>query len=188
MFSVTRLTANALPLNEWVSSHCRAFALPCLPACGAFTIRTCSLLTCRWTSAQLMPSQATPEDARAGVAAPICSSSTKNGSAGSLVTRDHEEVCPLSRGMMLQSLSARLQGGLRFLLDPVPAPPWADFAACCPRRERYEVSTFRLNKRVGLGACFRPEDVWVTTAQKLSLSQPSLPFGLSVEATSACSG
>src|ERR1700674_3638959 len=26
LFSVTRFTANALPLNEWVSNHCRAFA------------------------------------------------------------------------------------------------------------------------------------------------------------------
>jgi hypothetical protein len=25
LFSVTRLTANARPLNEWVSSHCKAF-------------------------------------------------------------------------------------------------------------------------------------------------------------------
>jgi hypothetical protein len=27
LFPVTRLTANALPLNEWVSSHCKAFTL-----------------------------------------------------------------------------------------------------------------------------------------------------------------
>jgi hypothetical protein len=26
-----------LPLNEWVSSHCKAFTLLCLPACAAFT-------------------------------------------------------------------------------------------------------------------------------------------------------
>src|SRR2546427_8039699 len=44
-FSVTRLTANALPLNEWVSSHCKAFTLLCLPPCVAFTIRVCSRLT-----------------------------------------------------------------------------------------------------------------------------------------------
>src|ERR1700680_3262170 len=45
LFSVTRLTASALPLNEWVSSHCKAFTLLCLPACVHFTIRACSRLT-----------------------------------------------------------------------------------------------------------------------------------------------
>src|ERR1700687_2663349 len=44
-FSVTRLTAIALPLNEWVSNHCQAFTLLCLPPCVAFTIRVCSRLT-----------------------------------------------------------------------------------------------------------------------------------------------
>ena len=47
LFSVTRLTANALPLNEWVSSHCKAFTLLWQPSCVAFTIRACSRLTCR---------------------------------------------------------------------------------------------------------------------------------------------
>src|SRR5258707_9959452 len=47
LFSVTRFTANARPLNEWVSSHCRAFTLLWRPACTAFTIRVCSPLTWR---------------------------------------------------------------------------------------------------------------------------------------------
>ena len=47
-FSVTRLTANALPLNEWVNRCCKAFTLPHLPACVAFTIRACSRRTIRW--------------------------------------------------------------------------------------------------------------------------------------------
>src|ERR1035437_2880474 len=47
LFAVTRLTTNALPLNEWVSNHCKAFALLYLPTCVAFTIRVCSRLTCR---------------------------------------------------------------------------------------------------------------------------------------------
>ena len=38
-FSVTRLTARALPLNEWVSNRCKAFTLPQRPSCVAFTIR-----------------------------------------------------------------------------------------------------------------------------------------------------
>ena len=78
--------------------------------------------------------------------------------------KDHEEVCPLSRGMMLQSLSVPLQGGVRFVLNPVPAPPLADLAACCPRGERYGVPTFHLQKYVGLGACYGPGGVWVTKA------------------------
>src|ERR1700738_115382 len=72
LFSVTRLTANARPLTEWVSSHCRAFTLLWRPACCVFTIRVCSRLTCRWTWAQLMPSHVKPEGARACVAALIC--------------------------------------------------------------------------------------------------------------------
>jgi len=58
-------------------------------------------------------------------------SSRKDGSVNSLVKRGHKEVCPLSRGVMLQPLSIRLQNGVRFLLVPVPAPPWANLAACC---------------------------------------------------------
>src|SRR5260370_9156291 len=47
LFSVTRFTANALPLNEWVRTHSTAFALLCLPASVDFTIRVCSRLTWR---------------------------------------------------------------------------------------------------------------------------------------------
>ena len=39
--------------------------------------------------------------------------------------RHPEEVCPLSRRMMLQSLSAPLQDGIRFFLILLPAPAWA---------------------------------------------------------------
>ena len=50
-------------------------------------------------------------------------SSRLEGSTNSLVKRDREDVCPLSRGMMLQPLSASLQDGVRFFLNPVPAAP-----------------------------------------------------------------
>lgn len=53
-FSVIRLTAIALPENEWVSSHCKAFTLLQRPSCVAFTMRACSLLTSRWQRAQSM--------------------------------------------------------------------------------------------------------------------------------------
>ena len=39
LFSVTRRTARALPLNEWVKSRCKAFTLPHLFSFVAFTIR-----------------------------------------------------------------------------------------------------------------------------------------------------
>jgi len=63
---------------------------------------------------------------------------------------------------MLQPLFAPLQYDIRFFLVPIPATPWADFAACCPRREQYRVSTFRLQKYIGLAACYRPGGLWVT--------------------------
>ncbi|WP_390213572.1 hypothetical protein [Undibacterium danionis] len=40
-----------------------------------------------------------------------------------LATIDQIEVCPLSRGMMFQSLSESLQLGIRFLYPPMPTPP-----------------------------------------------------------------
>src|SRR5438552_3635065 len=83
-------------------------------------------------------------------------SSREVGSTYSLVKRDHKEVCPLSRRVMSQPLSVPLPNGVRFFLNPVPAPPQADLAACCLRREPYGVSTFHLQKYVGLGGCFRP--------------------------------
>src|ERR1700674_4537777 len=46
--------------------------------------------------------------------------------------RHQEEVCPLSRRMMFQSLSAPLQDGIRFFLIPLPAPPWAFLAVRLP--------------------------------------------------------
>src|SRR5262249_48738036 len=51
---------------------------------------------------------------------------------GSLVTPDQREVCPLSRGVLSQPLSAPLQGGNRFLPPPLPAAPSARLAARFP--------------------------------------------------------
>ena len=45
LFSVTRLTANARPLNEWVNRCCRACALFHRPASVAFTMRAWRRLT-----------------------------------------------------------------------------------------------------------------------------------------------
>jgi len=46
-FSVTRFTAKAFAVNEWVSSHCKDLTLPQRPSRVALTIRACSLLTFR---------------------------------------------------------------------------------------------------------------------------------------------
>jgi hypothetical protein len=46
--------------------------------------------------------------------------------------RHQREVCPLSRGVMLQPLSAPLQHGIRFLPPPLPAAPSARLAVRFP--------------------------------------------------------
>lgn len=78
--------------------------------------------------------------------------------------RDREEVCPLSRGMMLQSLSTRLQDGVCFFLIPLPAPPWAEPCGLLSPKGAIRVYHVPLVKHVGVGACYRPEDMWITTA------------------------
>jgi hypothetical protein len=89
-------------------------------------------------------------------------------------------------GVMLQPLSVPLQYDIRFFLVPIPAPPWADFAVRCPRRERYRVSTFRLQKCVGLAACCRPGGLWVTKSVATKRCSHLLyRFGTSVKAISA---
>src|SRR5437879_2429324 len=99
-FSVTRLTARALPLNEWVSNRCKALTLPHLPALVACTIRAWSRLTFRWALAQSMLCQFTEVRgaAPAVVTAVICSASFVR-LPSSLVLRDPEEVCSLARGV-----------------------------------------------------------------------------------------
>src|SRR6266487_7164649 len=121
-FSVTRRTASALPLNEWVSKRWSALTLPHLPACVAFTIRAWSRRTLRCTAYQSMVCQfiATWEAAPAVGWAVICFASAI-GCTSALVRRDLVEVCPLSRAVMLQPLSAPLQRGLGFLHAPLPA-------------------------------------------------------------------
>src|SRR5215510_6595270 len=106
-FSVTRRTAKALPLNEWVSRCCRALTLPHLPACVAFTIRAWSRRTVCLTRCQSMACHSTVswEAAPATFSAwavsvvVICLASSV-GWPGDLVTKDQTEVCPLSRGVI----------------------------------------------------------------------------------------
>lgn len=66
--------------------------------------------------------------------------------------RDHAEVCPLSRRdhvACAQSLSIRLQDGIRFLRDPIPAAPSARLAARFPfsgGQRAYHVPHTRLER------------------------------------------
>ena len=60
----------------------------------------------------------------------------------SLVTGDFAEVSSLSRRAR-GPVSRRLQAGIGFLRDPIPALPWARLAACFPRREEYGLTKFR---------------------------------------------
>src|SRR6266699_6743232 len=105
-FSVTRLTARALPLNEWVSKRWRAFTFPHLPSCVALTIRAWSRRTLRWTACQSMSCQPWTiwKAAPAERSAVICFVSFV-GLLGFLAMKDQMEVCPLSREAMLLALS-----------------------------------------------------------------------------------
>src|SRR5919201_6747854 len=104
---VTRCTARALPLNEWVRRCCKARTLPQRPACTAFTIRAWRLRTVRWTAYQSMVCQVTKsvESAPVSVAtAVICLLSVRSWPS-SLVMKDQMDVCPLARGVMLRGRS-----------------------------------------------------------------------------------
>jgi hypothetical protein len=74
------------------------------------------------------------------------------GSSSYLANRDHEDVCPFSRGVMLQPLSARLQDGIRFFLVLVPALPWSFLTVGLPgvTGRKYGDAVFRVsNMRMG---------------------------------------
>ena len=50
-----------------------------------------------------------------------------------IATEDHAEVCPVSRGVMFQPLSRLLQPDIRFLCDPIPAPPTVSLTVHLPK-------------------------------------------------------
>src|SRR5437867_9781714 len=66
-----------------------------------------------------------------------------------LVLKDLAEVCPLSRRMMLQSLSTPLQGSIRFFRVPLPASLSASLAGRFPFREGYGFPVFYASNRMG---------------------------------------
>jgi hypothetical protein len=97
------------------------------------------------------------QTAPAGVAATVICPVSCGGSPCSLVIPDPAEVCPLSRGVMLQPLSRRLQPGIRFLHHPLPAALSARLAARFPLWEGYGLTVFRTTDRMdGVGPLFSP--------------------------------
>jgi hypothetical protein len=114
LFSVTRFTANILPLYERVSSRCKACTLPHLPSRVALAIRTWSRCTCD----SIWPQDSGQTDSKfedAPVPAAACAWGVST------------TICSLSRQMIFLSVFAPLQGGLRSFHIPLPAAP----TACC---------------------------------------------------------
>lgn len=89
-----------------------------------------------------------------------------------LATKDHAEVCPVSREVMFQPLSGSLQPGIRFLCNPIPASPTVHLAAHLPMGQRYGLTTFPTYHTIGLGPAFSPE-VCVTTYPHIPQRYPT---------------
>lgn len=70
--------------------------------------------------------------------------------------KDQTEVGSLSRRIMFQSVSRRLQPDLRFLRHPIPASPTASLAGCLPDGQRYGLTTFLDRHTTGLGPVYPP--------------------------------
>jgi len=79
--------------------------------------------------------------------------------------KDQVEVGSLSRRMILQPVSRRLQPGIRFLHPPVPAPPTAPLAGCLPKGQRYGLTTFLDHHTTGVGSVFSPAALMTTYSQ-----------------------
>jgi len=78
-----------------------------------------------------------------------------NGSTNFFATYHHSDVGPLSCQVTLKPVSAPLQRSIRFFRNPTPAPPLAEpYGLLSSEEERYGVSTFHLQKYIGLGACY----------------------------------
>lgn len=60
-----------------------------------------------------------------------------------IARRDHVEVGPLSRGVTFKPLSSPLQTSVRFLHDPLPAPPTASLAISLPMSETTSSAAIR---------------------------------------------
>jgi len=95
------------------------------------------------------------------------------GSSNSLATRDPPDVCSLSCRVTLKPVSPPLQQGVRFFRHPHPYHYQYPLRCTFPKRERYEVPTFRNEKCAGLGACYRPGSLVATETHVIIVSPTS---------------
>src|SRR5216684_758309 len=148
-FSVTRRTASALPLNEWVSRCCKARALFHRPAFVAFTMRAWSRRTFLWTACQSMACQPAcsweTAPTGSGGAVVICFVSFV-GSPNSLVMPDPSEVSALSRRGCRTPYPPDYRAAFAFSDLPHPHRPGSALRPSSPRtRERYGLLMFHWN-------------------------------------------
>ncbi|HBP5770798.1 hypothetical protein EGJ64_22035 [Pseudomonas aeruginosa] len=68
---------------------------------------------------------------------------------------------------MFQPLSRPLQPGVRFLCDPIPAPPTVFLAVHLPKGQRYRLTTFPICHTTGLGPAFSPVVLMTTYLHSL---------------------
>jgi hypothetical protein len=110
----------------------------------------------------------------------------------SLVTEDHREVSPVSRGVLSQPLSGPLQAGLRLLPDPLPAAPCGRLTAAVPgrrtsSREGNGLTTFRRrNPREGVGGVSPPVARHLRGRSSEPPNLATYHFGPSLSAPWAC--
>jgi len=104
--AVTRLTARACPLNEWVSTDGQAFTVCPLSACVACTMRACSRRTVSVPGGHGTAGQATEvgETAPAECAA-VLGTAPLGGAPRALVHPPRREGCPLARRGMVHPVS-----------------------------------------------------------------------------------
>lgn len=129
-FSVTRLTARALPLIEWVSRRGQAFPFPHRPSCIALTRRAGSRHTGwrAWCPSSSDPSVLPWKDAPTGGPVVRCFSSSIVCSRV-LIRKDQAEVRPFSRGLFLFFLSLPFQESVCVFRPLGPAVPLVRLAA-----------------------------------------------------------
>jgi len=98
--------------------------------------------------------------------------------------KDQVEVGSLSRRMMLQPVSRRLQPGIRFL-HPIPAPLTAPLAGCLPKGQRYGLTTFLDHHTTGVGSVSPPVAFMTTCSQYKQEHPATYRFGQCLSAALA---
>ena len=85
-----------------------------------------------------------------------------------------------------QRLSRPLQLGIRFLHDPLPAPPTTFLTVCLPQGQRYGLTMFRICDTRGVGSASLPTILCVHVFPFIRGITDRMPFGPSLSAPLAC--